>query len=125
MKKVLGLALGILTAIGGFLDIGDLVNNAVVGSWFGLSLGWAVVVGVIGICIFAPGARGPGRVRPEQEGPRAFSSDQDLSGLHLSSPDHQSAMPALRSLLTLCTCWNVCRSTETNVNVAFGERATR
>ena len=53
MKKVLGLALGILTAIGGFLDIGDLVINAVVGSRFGLSLGWAVVVGVIGICIFA------------------------------------------------------------------------
>jgi manganese transport protein len=53
MKKVLGLALGILTAIGGFLDIGDLVTNAVVGSRFGLSLGWVVVVGVIGICIFA------------------------------------------------------------------------
>jgi manganese transport protein len=53
MKKVFGLALGILTAIGGFLDIGDLVTNAVVGSRFGLSLGWAVVVGVIGICIFA------------------------------------------------------------------------
>jgi Mn2+/Fe2+ NRAMP family transporter len=53
MKKVLGLALGILTAIGGFLDIGDLVTNAVVGSRFGLSLGWVVVVGVIGICVFA------------------------------------------------------------------------
>ncbi len=53
MKKVLGVALGILTAIGGFLDIGDMVTNAVVGSRFGLSLGWVVVVGVIGICIFA------------------------------------------------------------------------
>ncbi|WP_127125932.1 Nramp family divalent metal transporter [Georgenia sp. SYP-B2076] len=53
MKKVLGLALGILTAIGGFLDIGDLVTNAVVGSRFGLSLAWVVVVGVIGICLFA------------------------------------------------------------------------
>jgi manganese transport protein len=53
VNKVLGLALGILTAIGGFLDIGDLVTNAVVRSRFGLSLGWAVVVGVIGICIFA------------------------------------------------------------------------
>ena len=30
MKRVVGLALGILTAIGGFLDIGDLAN-AVVG----------------------------------------------------------------------------------------------
>jgi manganese transport protein len=53
VKKVFDLALGILTAIGGFLDIGDLVTNAVVGSRFGLSLAWAVVVGVVGICIFA------------------------------------------------------------------------
>jgi manganese transport protein len=53
VKKVFGVALGILTAIGGFVDIGDLVTNAVVGSRFGLSLGWAVVVGVIGICVFA------------------------------------------------------------------------
>lgn len=53
MKKIFGLALGILTAIGGFLDIGDLVTNAVVGSRFGLSLGWVVVIGVVGICIFA------------------------------------------------------------------------
>jgi len=35
--------LGILTAIGGFVDIGDLVTNAVVGSRFGLSLAWIVV----------------------------------------------------------------------------------
>jgi hypothetical protein len=49
-----GLAGGILTAIGGFLDIGDLVTNAVVGSRFVLSLlAWAVVVGVVGICVFA------------------------------------------------------------------------
>jgi manganese transport protein len=53
MKKVLGVALGILTAIGGFLDIGDMVTNAVVGSRFGLSLAWVVVIGVIGICVFA------------------------------------------------------------------------
>jgi Mn2+/Fe2+ NRAMP family transporter len=53
MKRVLGVALGILTAIGGFLDIGDMVTNAVVGSRFGLSLAWVVAVGVIGICVFA------------------------------------------------------------------------
>jgi manganese transport protein len=53
VKKLLGLALGILTAIGGFLDIGDLVTNAVVGSRFGLSLAWVVIVGVVGICLFA------------------------------------------------------------------------
>lgn len=53
MKKIFGLALGVLTAIGGFLDIGDLVTNAVVGSRFGLTLGWVVIVGVVGICLFA------------------------------------------------------------------------
>jgi len=53
MKKLLGVTLGILTAIGGFVDIGDLVTNAVVGSRFGLSLAWVVVLGVGGISLFA------------------------------------------------------------------------
>ena len=53
MKKYLAVALGILTAIGGFVDIGDLVTNAQVGARFGLSLGWVVVAGVVGICVFA------------------------------------------------------------------------
>src|SRR5215213_2264670 len=53
MKRVFAVALGILTAIGGFVDIGDLVTNAVVGSRFGLSLAWATLLGVIGICVYA------------------------------------------------------------------------
>ncbi|WP_349536378.1 Nramp family divalent metal transporter [Rhodococcus rhodochrous] len=53
MKSLFAVALGILTAIGGFLDIGDLVTNAVVGARFGLSLAWVVPVGVLGICVFA------------------------------------------------------------------------
>jgi len=53
MKKLFAVALGILTAIGGFVDIGDLVTNALVGARFGLSLAWVVVVGVVGICVFA------------------------------------------------------------------------
>ncbi|WP_026378119.1 Nramp family divalent metal transporter [Aestuariimicrobium kwangyangense] len=53
MKKVLGLALGILTAIGGFVDIGDLVTNGVVGSRFGFGLAWSTLLGVVGICLFA------------------------------------------------------------------------
>ncbi|MFL6060047.1 MAG: divalent metal cation transporter, partial [Marmoricola sp.] len=53
MKKFWALALGILTAIGGFVDIGDLVVNSQVGARFGLSLGTTVVVGVLGICVFA------------------------------------------------------------------------
>ena len=53
MKRVFAIALGVLTAIGGFVDIGDLVTNALVGSRFGLGLAWVVVVGVVGICVFA------------------------------------------------------------------------
>jgi manganese transport protein len=53
MKQIFAVALGVLTAIGGFVDIGDLVTNAVVGSRFGLGLAWVVVVGVVGICVFA------------------------------------------------------------------------
>jgi Mn2+/Fe2+ NRAMP family transporter len=53
MKKLFALMLGVLTAIGGFVDIGDLVTNGLVGARFGLSLAWVVVVGVVGICVFA------------------------------------------------------------------------
>jgi Mn2+/Fe2+ NRAMP family transporter len=53
VKRLLQVFLGILTAIGGFVDIGDLVANSLVGARFGMSLAWVVVVGVIGICLFA------------------------------------------------------------------------
>jgi Mn2+/Fe2+ NRAMP family transporter len=53
MKRLFAVALGILTAIGGFVDIGDIVANAETGARFGMSLAWVVIVGVIGICLFA------------------------------------------------------------------------
>jgi Mn2+/Fe2+ NRAMP family transporter len=53
MSKVLGLALGILAAIGGFVDIGDLVFNVSAGAAFGYQLMWVVVVGVIGIIVYS------------------------------------------------------------------------
>jgi Mn2+/Fe2+ NRAMP family transporter len=53
VKKVLQLALGIVAAIGGFVDIGELVFNAQAGAAFRYRLLWAVVVGVIGIVVFA------------------------------------------------------------------------
>jgi Mn2+/Fe2+ NRAMP family transporter len=53
MKRVLQIALGILTAIGGFVDIGDFVTNGLVGARFGMGLAWVVVVGVVGICLYA------------------------------------------------------------------------
>jgi manganese transport protein len=53
VKKFFAIALGVLTAIGGFVDIGDLVTSSLVGARFGLALAWVVVLGVIGICVFA------------------------------------------------------------------------
>ena len=53
MKKFLGVTLGILTAVGGFVDIGDIVANSATGARFGMSLAWAVVLGVVGIIVFA------------------------------------------------------------------------
>ncbi len=53
MSRYLQVFLGVLTAVGGFVDIGDLVTNGVAGSRFGMSLAWAVVLGVIGIVVFA------------------------------------------------------------------------
>ena len=53
MKRILSVFLGVLTAIGGFVDIGDLVANALAGARFGLSLVWVTVLGVVGICLFA------------------------------------------------------------------------
>jgi Mn2+/Fe2+ NRAMP family transporter len=53
VKRVLAVFLGVLTAIGGFVDIGDLVANAETGARFDLNLAWVVVVGVIGIVVYA------------------------------------------------------------------------
>lgn len=53
MKKIFGVTLGILTALGGFVDIGDLVANSATGARFGMSLAWAVILGVVGIVVYA------------------------------------------------------------------------
>ena len=53
MKAVFSIALGILAAIGGFVDIGDIVFNVAAGAAFGYQLLWAVVVGVGGIITYA------------------------------------------------------------------------
>ncbi|PWV55421.1 NRAMP family divalent metal transporter [Nocardiopsis sp. L17-MgMaSL7] len=52
MRWLSAVTLGLLTAVGGFLDIGDLVANSVVGSRFGMSLAWVVPVGVVGLMVF-------------------------------------------------------------------------
>lgn len=87
MKKIFSVALGILTAIGGFVDIGDLVTNGVVGSRFGLGLAWVVVLGVVGICLYANMAgrvaavsgRATFEIIRERLGPRAAAANLSAS----------------------------------------------
>jgi Mn2+/Fe2+ NRAMP family transporter len=53
VKKIFQVALGILAAIGGFVDIGDLVFNVQAGAKLGYQLLWVVVVGVVGIIVYS------------------------------------------------------------------------
>jgi manganese transport protein len=53
VKTVWSIALGVIAAIGGFIDIGDIVFNSQAGATLGYSALWAVPVGVIGIMLFA------------------------------------------------------------------------
>src|ERR687889_525135 len=52
-SKLFAFTLGTLSAIGGFIDIGDLVADALVGARFGLGLAWVTIISVIGIACFA------------------------------------------------------------------------
>jgi manganese transport protein len=53
MRKVFEIALGILAAIGGFVDIGDIVFNVAAGAMFQYQLLWAVVIGVGAIITYS------------------------------------------------------------------------
>jgi manganese transport protein len=53
LKSILAIALGIMSAIGGFVDIGDLVFNTQAGATFGYQLLWVVVIGVVGIIVYS------------------------------------------------------------------------
>jgi Mn2+/Fe2+ NRAMP family transporter len=53
MRAILKIALGIIAALGGFLDIGDLVFNTQAGALYRYDLLWAVVLGTLGIAVYA------------------------------------------------------------------------
>lgn len=53
MKIVFKIALGIIAAVGGFLDIGDLVFNTQAGALYRYDLLWAVALGTLGIAVYA------------------------------------------------------------------------
>jgi Mn2+/Fe2+ NRAMP family transporter len=52
MKKLVGITLGIMTALGGFVDIGQIVFTLQAGSLFRYQLGWAVMSGTVGIILY-------------------------------------------------------------------------
>jgi len=53
VKVIFKIALGIIAAVGGFLDIGDLVFNTQAGALYRYDLIWAVVLGTLGIAVYA------------------------------------------------------------------------
>jgi manganese transport protein len=53
VKKIFDIALGILAAIGGFVDIGDIVFNVAAGAMFQYQLLWVVVIGVGAIITYS------------------------------------------------------------------------
>ena len=66
MKKALELFLGILTAMGGFVEIGELTFSINAGVRFGYSLLWILVLGTIGIIVYCEMA---GRVAAVRQQP--------------------------------------------------------
>src|SRR3954466_12219678 len=52
MKKLLGVTLGIMTALGGFVDLGQIVFTTQAGARFGYQLMWAIVLGTAAIIVY-------------------------------------------------------------------------
>src|SRR3982750_2691382 len=52
MRKLLGITLGIMTALGGFVDLGQIVFTTQAGALFGYSLLWAIVLGTVAIIVY-------------------------------------------------------------------------
>ena len=95
MKAVLSMTLGVMTAIGGFVDIGNLVTSGITGARFGMTLTWAVLVGTIGMALFAEMA---GRVTAVTRKP-IFHVVRERLGVRVSLVN--AAASTLLNVLTL------------------------
>jgi Mn2+/Fe2+ NRAMP family transporter len=51
VKKIAEVALGVITGIGGFLEVGSLATAAQGGAEFGFQLGWAVLLGSVSLLV--------------------------------------------------------------------------
>jgi Mn2+/Fe2+ NRAMP family transporter len=52
MRKLLGFTLGIMTALGGFVDFGQIVFTLQAGAAFRYALLWPIILGTIGIIVY-------------------------------------------------------------------------
>src|SRR6185312_11233778 len=53
LSRLAGMGLGILTAIGGFVDMGGIITTTQAGAQFRYALIWTLVPGVVGLVIYA------------------------------------------------------------------------
>src|SRR5256885_15394530 len=52
MKKLLGVTLGIMTALGGFVDLGQIVFTTQAGALFGYRFTWTILLGTAAIIVY-------------------------------------------------------------------------
>jgi manganese transport protein len=52
MKRLLGITLGIMTALGGFVDLGQIVFTTQAGALFGYELMWTIALGTAAIVVY-------------------------------------------------------------------------
>jgi manganese transport protein len=95
LKKILGLTLGIMTALGGFVDLGQIVFTMQGGALFGYRLLWVIVVGTAAIIVYMEMC---GRIAVVAKQP-VFATVRD----RLSNPLGLATLIA-SNLLNLITC---------------------
>jgi manganese transport protein len=77
MKKIVELFLGILTAVGGFVEVGELVFSVNAGAKFRFSLLWVLALGTVGIIVYCEMA---GRIAAVRAQP-VFNLVRERAGL--------------------------------------------
>jgi manganese transport protein len=53
MKRLSGLALGILAAVGGFVDMGGIITSSQAGAQYRFALLWTLIPGIVGFAVYA------------------------------------------------------------------------
>ena len=95
MRKALGITLGIMTALGGFVDLGQIVFTMQAGALFGYALLWTIVIGTAAIIVYMEMC---GRIAVVAREP-VFAVIRDCLGKRLGI-----GVLAASNLLNLITC---------------------